>query len=230
MRGHKVAVLRKIRRLCDVSIKARLARIRIAKASSGAAFVSKKKAAEARLAAQESGVELDDAGRDEDIFELQHHHLLRCLERTTDREFVEMENPFNGAAKRAGSPSPLASPAHSGRAPALLACCARCGCCPQKYQVLLLDSSRKGRKGGRRYTSTSRPSDTSVSAAPSEDPLPVPSVWQIHSCREHSARKPDRCCDGWDLLSGGVLLGPVHHSHGDLCIAHASETITDMKA
>ena len=63
--------------------KARLARIRIAKASSGAAFVSKKKAAEARLAAQESGVELDDAGRDEDIFELQHHHLLRCLERTT---------------------------------------------------------------------------------------------------------------------------------------------------
>uniref|UniRef100_A0A2A4JGB8 Uncharacterized protein n=1 Tax=Heliothis virescens TaxID=7102 RepID=A0A2A4JGB8_HELVI len=114
--------------------KARLARIRIAKASSGAAFVSKKKAAEARLAAQESGVELDDAGRDEDIFELQHHHLLRCLERTTDREFVEMENPFNGAAKRAGSPSPLASPAHSGRAPALLACCARCGCCPQKYQ------------------------------------------------------------------------------------------------
>ncbi|XP_013174868.1 PREDICTED: potassium voltage-gated channel protein Shal isoform X1 [Papilio xuthus] len=153
--------------------KARLARIRIAKASSGAAFVSKKKAAEARLAAQESGVELDDAGRDEDIFELQHHHLLRCLERTTDREFVEMENPYNGAAKRPGSPSPLASPAHSGRAPALLACCARCGCCPQKYQVLLLDPGRKGRaRGNRRYTATSRPSDTSMSAAPSEDPLP----------------------------------------------------------
>ncbi|OWR54164.1 potassium voltage-gated channel protein Shal [Danaus plexippus plexippus] len=195
--------------------KARLARIRIAKASSGAAFVSKKKAAEARLAAQESGVELDDAGRDEDIFELQHHHLLRCLERTTDREFVEMENPYNGAAKRPGSPSPLASPAHSGRAPALLACCARCGCCPQKYQshiniacymnkhfsqqkrrrsvrcvspigfvscprrewsigtqVLILDSSRKRTRGTRRYTATSRPSDTSVSAAPSEEPLP----------------------------------------------------------
>lgn len=63
--------------------KARLARIRIAKASSGAAFVSKKKAAEARLAAQESGIELDDAYREEDIFELQHHHLLRCLEKTT---------------------------------------------------------------------------------------------------------------------------------------------------
>lgn len=63
--------------------KARLARIRIAKASSGAAFVNKKKAAEARWAAQESGIELDDNIRDEDIFELQHHHLLRCLEKTT---------------------------------------------------------------------------------------------------------------------------------------------------
>lgn len=60
-----------------------MARIRIAKASSGAAFVSKKKAAEARLAAQESGIELDDTYREEDIFELQHHHLLRCLEKTT---------------------------------------------------------------------------------------------------------------------------------------------------
>ncbi|KAG8231382.1 hypothetical protein J437_LFUL008930 [Ladona fulva] len=63
--------------------KARLARIRIAKASSGAAFVSKKKAAEARLAAQASGEEPDDNYREEDIFELQHHHLLRCLEKTT---------------------------------------------------------------------------------------------------------------------------------------------------
>jgi potassium voltage-gated channel Shal-related subfamily D protein len=53
--------------------KARLARIRIAKASSGAAFVSKKKAAEARLAAQESGLEMDDNYHQEDIFELQHY-------------------------------------------------------------------------------------------------------------------------------------------------------------
>jgi len=45
--------------------------------------VNKKKAAEARLAAQESGIELDDNYREEDIFELQHHHLLRCLEKTT---------------------------------------------------------------------------------------------------------------------------------------------------
>ncbi|CAG2055620.1 unnamed protein product, partial [Timema podura] len=74
--------------------KARLARIRIAKASSGAAFVSKKKAAEARLAAQESGLEMDDTYHQEDIFELQHHHLLRCLEKTTVhvllRETIEL--------------------------------------------------------------------------------------------------------------------------------------------
>lgn len=72
--------------LCCICLsqKARLARIRIAKASSGAAFVSKKKAAEARWAAQESGIELDD-NYPEDIFELQHHHLLRCLEKTTVR-------------------------------------------------------------------------------------------------------------------------------------------------
>ena len=63
--------------------KARLARIRIAKASSGAAFVIKKKAAEARLAALESGLVPDDSYKEEDIFELQHHHLLRCLESTT---------------------------------------------------------------------------------------------------------------------------------------------------
>ncbi|OAD52012.1 Potassium voltage-gated channel protein Shal [Eufriesea mexicana] len=75
----------KLRASNDFVNKARLARIRIAKASSGAAFVSKKKAAEARLAAQESGLQLDDNFKEEDIFELQHHHLLRCLEKTTVR-------------------------------------------------------------------------------------------------------------------------------------------------
>ncbi|KYN20290.1 Potassium voltage-gated channel protein Shal [Trachymyrmex cornetzi] len=115
--------------------KARLARIRIAKASSGAAFVSKKKAAEARLAAQESGLQLEEFYKEEDIFELQHHHLLRCLEKTTDREFVEMEVPYNGAPKRPGSPSPLTSPAHStaSRGGLLQSCCGRCY--PQRYQV-----------------------------------------------------------------------------------------------
>ena len=62
--------------------KARLARIQIAKATSGAAFVAKKRAAEARLAAQEAGLQVEDDGN-ENIFELQHHHLLRCLEKAT---------------------------------------------------------------------------------------------------------------------------------------------------
>ena len=64
--------------------KARLARIQIAKATSGAAFVAKKRAAEARLAAKESGLDVLEEGS-ENIFELQHHHLLRCLEKTTVR-------------------------------------------------------------------------------------------------------------------------------------------------
>ncbi|KOC68214.1 Potassium voltage-gated channel protein Shal [Habropoda laboriosa] len=91
-----------VSRICGVSVprapKARLARIRIAKASSGAAFVSKKKAAEARLAAQESGLQLDDNYKEEDIFELQHHHLLRCLEKTTHNPKIMKNIAKNQAA------------------------------------------------------------------------------------------------------------------------------------
>ena len=79
--------------------KARLARIRIAKASSGAAFVSKKKAAEARLAAQESGLDMEDSYHQEDIFELQHHHLLRCLEKTTVGELYIMDRYVRACAR-----------------------------------------------------------------------------------------------------------------------------------
>ena len=68
--------------------KARLARIQIAKATSGAAFVSKKKAAEAKMAARAAGLEVDENEK-EDIFEMQHHHLLRCLEKTTVGECFE---------------------------------------------------------------------------------------------------------------------------------------------
>nr|AAK55543.1 potassium channel protein Shal 1.g [Panulirus interruptus] len=107
--------------------KARLARIRIAKASSGAAFVSKKKAAEARLAAQESGLEMDEFTKEEDIFEMQHHHLLRCLEKTTDREFVELEVPYNGQPNRPGSASPpqSRSPSLSSHTNFTVTCCGR---------------------------------------------------------------------------------------------------------
>ena len=68
-----------------------MARIQIAKATSGAAFVAKKRAAEARLAAQEAGIYVEDDGN-ENIFELQHHHLLRCLEKTTVRVILVILN------------------------------------------------------------------------------------------------------------------------------------------
>lgn len=46
-----------------------------------------------------------------------------------------MDTPYNGGAKRPGSPSPLTSPAHStaSRRGLLQACCGRCY--PQRYQV-----------------------------------------------------------------------------------------------
>ena len=75
--------------------KARLARIQIAKATSGAAFVSKKKAAEAKMAARAAGLPVDEHSK-EDIFEMQHHHLLRCLEKTT----VSSAYRFRGFRKR----------------------------------------------------------------------------------------------------------------------------------
>lgn len=108
--------------------KARMARIRIAKATSGAAFVSKKKATEARLAAKEAGIEDDSP---EDIFELQHHHLLQCLEKTTDREFVELEVPYNGQPNRLSSTPPLSPVVSLAIAPTrhardlLSSCCGR---------------------------------------------------------------------------------------------------------
>ena len=48
--------------------------------------MSKKKAAEAKMAAKAAGMPIEDNGK-EDVFELQHHHLLRCLEKTTVRFF-----------------------------------------------------------------------------------------------------------------------------------------------
>ncbi|XP_076357594.1 potassium voltage-gated channel protein Shal-like isoform X2 [Tachypleus tridentatus] len=114
--------------------KARMARIRIAKATSGAAFVSKKKAAEARLAAQAKGNYLEET--DDDIFELQHHHLLRCLEKTTDREFVELETSHGIQPNQASSTPPLspAPIAASRRSRLFRSCCGR-SCNRKKYQV-----------------------------------------------------------------------------------------------
>uniref|UniRef100_A0AC34Q586 BTB domain-containing protein n=1 Tax=Panagrolaimus sp. JU765 TaxID=591449 RepID=A0AC34Q586_9BILA len=72
--------------------KARLARIRIVKNASGQALFAKKKAHEQRMQAFEQGLLNVDALKDEDIFEIQHHHLLQCLEKATEREFVDVDD------------------------------------------------------------------------------------------------------------------------------------------
>lgn len=53
------------------------------KNASGQALFTKKKAHEARVHAFEQGLLPLEALRDDDIFEIQHHHLLQCLERAT---------------------------------------------------------------------------------------------------------------------------------------------------
>ncbi|XP_060559219.1 potassium voltage-gated channel protein Shal-like [Ruditapes philippinarum] len=63
--------------------KARQARIRMAKNASGAAFLNSKKRAEEMALAQESGMDIGESFRDQDRFNMQHHHLLNCLENTT---------------------------------------------------------------------------------------------------------------------------------------------------
>ncbi|XP_070504919.1 potassium voltage-gated channel protein Shal-like isoform X1 [Chironomus tepperi] len=113
--------------------KARLARIRVAKASSSAAFACKKRLAETRLLKHQQGLDSDELS-DEDIFEMQHHHLLKCLEKATDREFTDLDN-FNGQTKRPGSPSPLTSPIHAriSKLGFLQTCCGRC-CNGKRYK------------------------------------------------------------------------------------------------
>ncbi|KAL3852001.1 hypothetical protein ACJMK2_015690 [Sinanodonta woodiana] len=90
--------------------KARLARIRMAKNANSAAFISSKKRAEELLLAKESGIQVDDY-RDSDVFEMQHHHLLSCLEKTTDREFIEMDMTYTvPPVKPSETPPPSPDP------------------------------------------------------------------------------------------------------------------------
>ena len=72
--------------------KARQARIRMAKNASGAAFLNSKKRAEEMMLAQESGLDMRDGFSDQDIFNMQHHHLLNCLEKTTVSKEVSIKN------------------------------------------------------------------------------------------------------------------------------------------
>uniref|UniRef100_A0A183BPQ5 BTB domain-containing protein n=1 Tax=Globodera pallida TaxID=36090 RepID=A0A183BPQ5_GLOPA len=71
--------------------KARMARIRLVKNASGQALVIKKRAHEARMHDFEQGLLGAEALKDEDIFELQHHHLLMCLEKATERDALQQD-------------------------------------------------------------------------------------------------------------------------------------------
>jgi len=63
--------------------KTRLARIHSAKVLANKTFLRGKQKAEAILLARESGLDNTEDLNDVDVFQLQHHHLLTCLERTT---------------------------------------------------------------------------------------------------------------------------------------------------
>jgi len=65
--------------------KARQARIQMTKTASRKTFLANKRRFEARLQMMQDGDEAIDADSctGEDVFQLQHHHLLACLERTT---------------------------------------------------------------------------------------------------------------------------------------------------
>ena len=56
----------------------------MAKNASGAAFLNAKKKVDDRITAREQGLPMEDGSDDkDDTFDLQHHHLLTCLEKTT---------------------------------------------------------------------------------------------------------------------------------------------------
>ncbi|XP_052822834.1 potassium voltage-gated channel protein Shal isoform X2 [Octopus bimaculoides] len=111
--------------------KARLARIRMAKNASGAAFITSKKRTEEVVLARESGLEVDDYK--EDIFELQHHHLLTCLEKTTDREFTEMDMTFSiPPNKPSETPPPSPDPSLASLERRRMTGCCTCRFSPQR--------------------------------------------------------------------------------------------------
>lgn len=98
-----------------------------------------------------------------------------------DREFVEMEVPYNGAPKRPGSPSPLTSPAHStaSRGGLLQSCCGRCY--PQRYQVrgrrilASITSISETAPSSSSHSHQSQPGRSHYQQAP-VDPTTVPNV------------------------------------------------------
>uniref|UniRef100_A0A915M4H8 Ion transport domain-containing protein n=1 Tax=Meloidogyne javanica TaxID=6303 RepID=A0A915M4H8_MELJA len=71
--------------------KARMARIRIVKNASGQVLSNRRKGYEQRMHDFELGLLGPEQLKDEDIFQLQHHHLLMCLHKATEWDKDESE-------------------------------------------------------------------------------------------------------------------------------------------
>ncbi|XP_005998694.1 potassium voltage-gated channel subfamily D member 2 [Latimeria chalumnae] len=108
--------------------KARLARIRVAKSGSANAFLQSKRNGLLNEPLEQSPNVEEQAlvTKSGSSFERQHHHLLRCLEKTTNHEFVD-EQTYDescmevSAVNRPGSRSPSLSSQHG----LTSSCCSR---------------------------------------------------------------------------------------------------------
>jgi len=65
--------------------KIRLARVKMARQASTLAYIKAKSQRVEMEFAKENGLQVEDPDLNRDAFEVQHHHLLNCLEKTTVR-------------------------------------------------------------------------------------------------------------------------------------------------
>uniref|UniRef100_A0A4W4H3Q3 A-type voltage-gated potassium channel KCND1 n=1 Tax=Electrophorus electricus TaxID=8005 RepID=A0A4W4H3Q3_ELEEL len=100
--------------------KTRLARIRAAKSGGANAYLQYKR--NGLLASKEAGKAL--VCKVNPTFETQHHHLLHCLEKTTNHEFVD-EQTYEASCMEVVKPSTSRSSSISSSPHGLTSCCSR---------------------------------------------------------------------------------------------------------
>ncbi|TRZ19220.1 hypothetical protein HGM15179_007893 [Zosterops borbonicus] len=108
--------------------KARLARIRAAKSGSANAYMQSKRNGLLSNQLQQSSNEEEQAfvGKSGSSFETQHHHLLHCLEKTTNHEFVD-EQLYEESCMEVSTVNrpPSHSPSLSSQQGVTSTCCSR---------------------------------------------------------------------------------------------------------
>ncbi|XP_029907966.1 potassium voltage-gated channel subfamily D member 3-like [Myripristis murdjan] len=107
--------------------KARLSRIRIAKAGSSNAFLQSKRNGLLNELLELTGTEEDEQKltKNTSLLESQHHHLLHCLEKTTAHEFVDEQIYEQNCLETALQSYPSRSPSVSSHDGSLGTCCSR---------------------------------------------------------------------------------------------------------